>query len=133
MQLISQAEPETKFALGIRRNARESTIDITIGEPPGKAQKQRAGGESTLIVELLPAPAPASGALISSLTPQSVANKLGLQPGDIIESINRIPVRSTAQFWTQQQGISSGTAQLWGVRRGDRLFFVAVKESVERL
>jgi len=50
------------------------------------------------IREQLGLPANVTGAVISEIDPNSPAAQQGLQPGDVIEDINRQPVRSVADF-----------------------------------
>jgi serine protease Do len=105
--------PGTPVTLGIIRDGHESRITVTLGSRPADLAQGPATGKSPsggtlqgLAVEnLTPAlarqlglPEGTRGVAITQLDPSSPGALGGLQPGDVIESINRQPVRNVADF-----------------------------------
>jgi len=67
----------------------------------------------------------ARGVVIISAKKGSLADRLGLQPADIITSINRVPVTSVDEL---KSALASGQGPwTFGIRRGGQLFAVSVR------
>ena len=110
---ITNLNPGTVVTVDILRDGQALTIKATLGERPNDLGV-RAGGpgkvqEGTLhgitvqdltpqIREELGLPANVTGVVINEIDSNSPAAQQGLQPGDVIEGINRQPVRSVADF-----------------------------------
>ena len=67
------------------------------------------------------------GVVISQIEPGSEADEAGLRPGDIIEEINRVAVRSLADYTSALRKIKSGDNILFLLRRGDNAIWVVLK------
>lgn len=110
--LVASTAPGAEVALAILRDGQPVTLKVTLGEQPASMAGGGAGkapSESTLrgisVQELTPAirrqlglSPSVRGVVISDLDPDCPAAQQGLQPGDVIESINRQPVSSVADF-----------------------------------
>jgi serine protease Do len=111
--LVTESKPGTVANFDILRNGESLTVAVTLGERPsalgvhaslGKppAQGTLAGISVQPITpdlrEQLGLPATTKGVAISNLDPASPAAEAGIRPGDLIESINRQPVNSVADF-----------------------------------
>jgi serine protease Do len=110
--MITSLNPGSEATLDILRDGQPMTIKVTLGERPTNLSLQAGAGsvqQGTLrgmtVQNLTPAlrdqlglPAGASGVVISDLDPNSPAARTGLQEGDVIESINRQPVRNVGEF-----------------------------------
>jgi serine protease Do len=110
--LVASTNPGTEVTLGILRDGQSLTLKVTLGEQPAGlagAGTGQAPAESTLrgvsVQELTPSIRAqlglgprTRGVVISDLEPDCPAAQQGLQPGDVIESINRQPVTSVADF-----------------------------------
>lgn len=108
--MVASTNPGSEVTLGILRDGQPSTLKVTLGEQP--ASMATPGGmpaEGTLrgisIQNLTPAirdqlglPTNTRGVVIADLDPNCPAAQAGLQPGDVIQSINRTPVNSVAEF-----------------------------------
>jgi len=129
MNSVSQSSVNTKLLLGIKRNSRSQKIEITLSAPPRPKLEQDLE-QGSLILQLGSTPPGGEGVTILSVQPQSGANKIGVMNGDIILSIDGQLVRSNNQFWLSQRNNTNTKPQLWSVRRGEKQFFVAVKERV---
>ncbi len=133
--LVANMSPGTEIVLGILRDGKTETVKVTLTEQPGSMATLGGGAtEGTLrgiavqnltpsIREQLGLPANVRGVVISQLDPDSPAARLGLQPGDVIQSINREPVSSVADFnrWAAQ---ATGEVLLRVIRQGSAAFVV---------
>jgi len=105
---VAGTKPGSKVPVQVVRNGDEKTFDVTIGPLPGAQQVAEAGpqnsndngtlngvGVSNLNQQARQQyniPKDVGGALITQVDPTSASAQAGLQPGDVIESINRHPV-----------------------------------------
>jgi len=110
--MITNLNPGATATLDILRDGQPMAINVTLGERPTNAAALGGGGgvqQGTLrgisVQNLTPAlrdqlslPPNVSGVVISQLDPNSPAAQTGIQEGDVIESINRKPVRNVADF-----------------------------------
>ena len=110
---VSQQTPGTKVALGVERNGKPMTLNVTIGQFKGKQEVAQAGGQETQeggklgvgIADLTPeirqqinASDQLHGVVIESVRPSSPAEDAGLQPGDVILEVDRQPASTASQF-----------------------------------
>jgi glutaredoxin 3 len=65
---------------------------------------------------------PVFGAYVGRVRPGSVAERMGLQPGDIITEFNIRPIRSAADLEAALNTLESGHRVTLVVQRGDRTF-----------
>jgi len=143
--LVAGMNPGSEITLGILRDGKAETIKVTLGEQPASMAGPGGGGrqtpsEGTLrgiavqdltpsIREQLGLHPNVHGVVISDLDPNSPAAAAGLQPGDVIQSINREPVSSVADF-NRLAGQASGEVLLRVNRQGNSAF-VAVSPGEE--
>jgi serine protease Do len=134
--LITNLNPGAEANLDILREGQPVTIKVTLGERPAEASL-RGGGtvqEGTLrgitVQNLTPSfreqlglPGNTTGVVIAELTPDSPAAQQGLQPGDVIEGINRQPVRTVADF-NRLAAQAKGQTLLRVNRQGNGAFVV---------
>ncbi len=113
---ISETAPGTKIALGVIRDGKPLTLNVTVGEFHGNSEVAgNDGGESPeggktgklgLAVSDLTAdarseinaPEQLHGVVVQSVRPASPADDAGIQPGDVILEVNRKPAESASQF-----------------------------------
>jgi serine protease Do len=109
---VTSMNPGTTVTLEVLRDGKPMNIKVTLGERPANLTARgspRGPSEGTLrgisvqnltpdIREQLGAPPSLKGVVISEIEPNSPAAQQGLQPGVIIQSINRQPVNSVADF-----------------------------------
>src|SRR5579862_1150205 len=110
---ITNLSPGNVATLDILRDGQPMTLKVTLGERPSNlgAHVGVGGGvqEGALrgleVANLTPAlrdqggiPASVNGVIITQIDPNSPAAQFGLQEGDVIESINRQPVRNVGDF-----------------------------------
>lgn len=108
--LVAQSAPGTSRRLIVYRNNQEHTIELLVGErPEATAQEEPGGSESRQfgmeLVDLdlaltrrLGLPLTSYGAVVVEVLPGSSAEAAGLQSGDVIQEVNRRPVKSLSDF-----------------------------------
>jgi serine protease Do len=131
MRVIGENAPGTRLVLGIRRNSRPYQIELTISELAGTDTTAETVQPSLQLQLGTPADQK-EGVTILSIQPQAAANRLGIQSGDVILSIEGTRLRNSEQFWLLQRRVPEGKSQLWGIRRNGKQFFIAIKERVSR-
>jgi len=104
--------PESSVRLKVLRSGAEHDYTVTLGElPTTRAAVERKDGDSSsslsgVSVEDLDAqaskelglPANSQGVVVTSVQPSSQAAEAGLQRGDVIQEVNRKPVKNTSDF-----------------------------------
>ena len=107
-RLVAAAPIGSKLDLKIRRGGKQQTLEATIGEMPEKLASTGAGGAqpshanpSALGMELVPlapelrselhVPKDVNGVVVGRIATDSPARALGIQPGDVIVSIDQKP------------------------------------------
>jgi serine protease Do len=140
---VVATRPGTTVQVDIVRNGEPLTLDVTIGEldlevesrPVVVAEETSEGFGITLqdmtppLARRLRVPADTVGAVVVDVQRGSPAEAGGLQPGDVILSINRVDVASASDATAELGEIESGrTAFLLVQRRDTRVFLQAEKE-----
>jgi serine protease Do len=136
--MVTNLNPGTEVVLDILRDGKPMTIRLTLGERPanlsvtagvGKAPSEGALRGITVqnltpdLRDQLGLPAGVRGVVISELDPSSPAAQGGLQPGDVIEAINRQQVNSVADF-NRLAAEAKGQTLLRINRQGNGIFVV---------
>ncbi len=111
--MVTNFNPDTTVTLGIIRDGKPMDIKVTLGARPanlpvvaGLGQAPTAGTLRGITVQALTPDVRSQlglgqdvhGVVITNLDPNSPAAQTGLQQGMVIESINRQPVNSVADF-----------------------------------
>ena len=135
---VTNINPGTEVTLEILRDGKAMTIHLTLGERPanlsatpgvGKAPSEGALRGITVqnltpdIRDQLGLPPNVQGVVISNLEPSSPAAQASMQPGDVIEGINRQPVNSVADF-NRLAAEAKGQTLLRLNRQGNGIFVV---------
>lgn len=108
--IVAETKPDSTVPVKILRDASTKTIEVTVKQLPGTEQLARAetpngrdaGTLNGVGVESLNGqtrqqfhvPDNVKGAVVTEVRPDSAAAEAGLKPGDVIEEINRHPVKS---------------------------------------
>jgi serine protease Do len=108
--LVAGTAPGTTLKLTLLRAGREQTLDVTVGEAPDRAPAvaaepgaSRRPGLSVTdvtpdVAKKLGLPPSLKGALVTEVIPGGPAAEAGLRPGDVIQEVNRKPIRSAEDF-----------------------------------
>jgi serine protease Do len=120
---VSSKRPGTKVTLDVQRNGKSVTVPVTLEELGGKDKREAESasadsgkprwgvGISDLTSDLreqLQAPANVKGAVIQRVQPGSPAEEAGLQPGQVIVSVNRKPTTTAADVKNALSSVPSG-------------------------
>jgi serine protease Do len=137
---IAAMQPGTEVSLTILRNGAEQNVRVQLGElneQNAQAQEQQGngGGASKLGIEVTPLtpsiaqqlglPRGTQGLVVSAVDPTGPAGQVGIQEGDVIEQVNRQPVRSAADLQKALARSGNGTPLLL-VNHGGQTVYVAV-------
>jgi len=112
---VSEMTPGTKITLGVLRNGKPVTLNLTVGQfhantevasndsSDGTGEKTGKLGLSVSNLtadarQQINAPDQLHGVVVQSVRPASPADDAGLQPGDVIIEVNRKPAESAGQF-----------------------------------
>lgn len=136
---VADSGPGTEVALGVLRDGQRQSFKVRLEEMPGtvatgRGGRGRAPSQGTLrgitVQNLTPEirgqlglPPQVRGVVISELDPDSPAAQEGLQPGDVIQSINRRPINSAADF-SRLASDATGKVLLLVNRQGNSQFVV---------
>jgi serine protease Do len=136
---ISEMAPGTVAHLEVFRNGQNKKVDVTLGELPEKTPVAQNNPEApaTLkgmqvqnltpeIARQLKLPSSVTGVVVTEVEPSSAADAAGIQRGDVIQEVNRKPVRDVSQFRQALSG-SSNQSVLLLVNRGGTTHFVVVQ------
>jgi serine protease Do len=136
---VSQIAPGTKVHLQISRNGQMRDVDVTLSELPEKAEASAPGEANSAALQgvqvqnLTPGirqdlgiSASTHGVVITSVDPSSAAAAAGLDRGDVIQEINRKPVRDVNEY---RQALAEAHAQsvLLLVNRGGSTHYIVVQ------
>ncbi len=135
---ISETPPGTLVHLKISRNGQMKDIDVTLSELSEKSEAAATGesGNSALkgvevqnltpsIAQDLGISAGEHGVVITSVDPSSAAAYAGLQRGDVVQEVNRKPVRNVEEFHNALAG-NKGSSVLLLVNRGGSSHYLVV-------
>jgi serine protease Do len=139
-RMVTKTVVDTKVPVKVIRDGHEKELTVTIGEQPETTRIAKAEtGEGdyafagVAVQDLdrdtareLGIKGKTQGVVVTSVEPDSGADKAGLMPGDVIREINRQPVKSVKDFEKLSSGIKKGENVLILInRRGASLFLSA--------
>ncbi len=139
-RMVTRTAVGTKVPVRVIRDGHEKDLTVTVGEQtettaiakaePGKADYAFAGVAVRDLdrdtAKELGIKGEANGVVVTSIEPDSSAEKAGLMTGDVIREINRKPVKSVKDFEKLSSGVKKGENVLILInRRGASLFLSA--------
>ena len=110
---VSEMTPGTQLKLGIMRDGKPMTLDLTVGQYHGRVEQASSEGGrgnnkgkiGVAVADLngqarqqFNIPDNVLGVVVQQVRPGSPADDAGLQPGDVIMQVNRKPAESAGQF-----------------------------------
>jgi serine protease Do len=136
---ISMMAPDTMVSLNVFRDGTEREVAVKLGELPtteAEASNQNGGPANSALsgvsVENLDAdaahhlglPPNTPGVVVTNVSPSSEAAEAGLRRGDVIQEVNRKPVKNTSDF--ERAVHSSKEKPLLLVNRNGSTMYLAV-------
>ncbi len=136
--MVTNLSPGDTATLDILRDGQPMTLKVVLGERPADLAARVGGGGSVEegalrgidVENLTPSirdqngiPPNVNGVVISQIDPNSPSAQFGLQEGDVIESINRQPVRNVGDF-KKLAAQAKGQTLLRINRQGNGVFVV---------
>lgn len=135
--MVARTEPGTTVPVVIKRDGKEQTLRVTIGEPkdavaeakPGSEQPAARGKLGVSVAEVTDADVRKQfeikdtvreGAVIVEVAPGSPAASAGLQPGDIILRLNGKSIANAKQLPEVVSSLKEGASVTAVIRRGDQ-------------
>lgn len=141
--LISSMQPDSNINLKVWRDGGQRTLPVTLGELNSEQSRNRSGSgrgendsaESALdgvsvqdltsqVARGLGLSAGISGVVVTDVDQGSPAASAGLQRGDVIQEVNRRPVKNSAEFEASVRNSKDGTLLL--VNRDGHTLYVAL-------
>jgi len=136
---ISQMAPGSVAHLKTFRQGQNRDADATLGEAPEQTPASQKGALTPAamagmhvqdltpeIARQLKLPVTQTGVVVTELDPSSAAAAAGIRPGDVIEEVNRKPVRNVEQFRRELEA-SGSQAVLLLINRGGTTHYVVVE------
>ena len=119
---ISEMAPGTVAHLQVARNGQTHNVDVSLGEFPEKSAVSQPGSEAPSaalkglqvesltpdLTKQLGIPSSTTGVVVTKVDPASGAAEAGIQPGDVIQEVNRKPVQNLQEF---QQAVAAAGDQ----------------------
>jgi serine protease Do len=139
-RLVAETPPGDKLDLTVRREGKEEQLAATVASMPetpqrvAAAQDQGSADEANSLGMQLAAISPklrsqyripkdVEGVVVTKLAPDSPAASLGVEPGDVIVSVERQPATSPQQAAAAlKQGAATGNILLLLNRHGNSQF-----------
>jgi serine protease Do len=133
--LIAETPPGTSITIRRLQGGQDKTINVTIEtfplEPKPRTPQEPANDTGLLTgvtIEALPKDFPLGkeGVLVSEITPGSLADKQGLEEGDIILDINQTAIRSAKEFEQTAKQLERLNSALLLLRRENATMFLPI-------
>ncbi|HWS90429.1 MAG TPA: DegQ family serine endoprotease [Pyrinomonadaceae bacterium] len=136
---VARTQPGAVATLTVSRDNREQQLRVTLGELPAAgargeseestAAQEESGGLGLSVQPVSPAlvqrfnlKGATAGLVITDVAQAGAGAEAGLQPGDVIEEVNRRPVRTAAELQAALKASGERPALLLVNRGGDALF-----------
>jgi serine protease Do len=141
--MVSAMAPGSQVNFRVRHNGQSRNVTLTLGELPAKelaatepSPRQKPAVPDTdrprlgiAVTEVTPdiakelkLPPTTKGVVIADIESGSSAAEAGLQVGDVVQEVNRKPVRTVAEFQSQLSARGSSPVLLLVNREGHTLF-----------
>ncbi len=133
---VAEAHPGSTANLTVLRDGQERKFDVKLdaakGSEPARDTESDSGDKGALGVAVAPvtpdlaarvgAPKNAHGLFVQDVNPDGRAAEAGIQPGDIIEQVNRKPVQTVEDLRSALHGASDRPLLLLVNRNGDEVY-----------
>jgi serine protease Do len=138
--LVAMLAPNSKADLLIVRGAKKQTVMVSLGERPMQVASQNSHTQKQPAQEALGMQVQAltqdlaqrfgyivnEGVIVAQVAPGGAADEAGIQPGDLIQSVNQQDVKTVDDF-EKAVANAKGDKMLLRVRRGDFSRYVVIR------
>jgi serine protease Do len=133
---VARVAPGTSVPLIIFRDGKKVSLSLTVGEMKEQeiVAKSADGGDLGLAVVPVSADAAkelglarSQGVVVAAVQPGSSADDAGVERGDVIVEINRIPIRTVSDYNDALVKSAKGNSLLFLIRRGPGNLFLTMK------
>ena len=133
---VARVAPGTSVPLIIFRDGKKVSLSLTVGEMKEQemAEKSADGGDLGLAVVPVTADAAkelglprSQGVVVAAVQPGSSADDAGVERGDVIVEINRIPIRTVSDYNDALGKSAKGNSLLLLISRGPGNLFLTMK------
>ena len=141
-RLVAATPPNTETVLGVIRDGKEQSINLTIGIMPQKEESQlpeKPAEWGMTVEDITPELAQQlglnpgeKGVVVSSVEPGSPAAEAGLQPGDVVKEVNRQPIQNTNGYSMVLEKVKEGENVLLLIKRGSGTLYLVLKSSSDK-
>jgi serine protease Do len=130
-RIVGQLAPGTKVTFDVIRKGKRETLtgtleklkDDSVAATPNSNNEPKATKTDTLGLAVVPAAGSERGVQITSVEPDSAAQRAGLQRGDIITQLDFVELDSVASYGRVVNAIPKNTAKaIRFVRKGTPVF-----------
>ena len=130
-RIVGQLAPGTKVTFDVIRKGKRETLtgtleklkDDSVAATPNSSNEPKATKTDTLGLAVVPAAGSERGVQITSVEPDSAAQRAGLQRGDIITQLDFVELDSVASYGRVVNAIPKNTAKaIRFVRKGTPVF-----------
>jgi len=139
---IGAASPGQRVSVVVWRDNRAETFELELGERPtgetaqGSGSREEPGAlQGVSVDELTPALSEryglsreTRGVIVTRLDPVSRAAAAGLRQGDVIQEVQRSPVKNVAEYRRAVQAAAEGPVLLLINRAGNTMFLVVASK-----
>jgi len=142
LSAVANTKVGTSARVKVTRNGTELSLDVPVGERPAsvagifRSPGLNEPGKLGITVENVTPDVRAemhlasnSGVLVIEVTPGSSADNGGVQPGDVIHSINHLPVARAADLLSVMRGLKENSTVLLGLERHGQSLYLAFQLS----
>jgi serine protease Do len=132
---VASTPPGKRVTIKVFRDGNILTLETTLAEMEEKVEVAKAPSEKPLgitVQDITPEIArglgleEVSGVVVTEITPRSPAAEAGIRRGDVIQEVNRKPVKTAEEFGQTVEEARSQESILFLIRRGENSLFVPV-------
>ncbi|MBA3964775.1 MAG: PDZ domain-containing protein, partial [Nitrospirales bacterium] len=136
--LVAETTPESSVPLAVWRSGKIVNLSVSITEMPKDtaaltemAPSSVSGNHALSGLSVEPVQPgqtrDGQGVVVTTINPNSPAERAGVQPGDVILELNRSPIGSVKDFEQLVKRLEAGTSVLVLLQRGKGAIFLTIK------